>query len=96
MADGGWDPCECIFNHEMAMRRLLSLLRSSQVLGLCFVKSEKMCTETKCNKSVSNLCTPLEYIFSPLFRALAQTMSALRMASLVLVLMQQVKCLKHE
>ena len=32
MADGGgWDPCECIFNHEMAMRRLLSLLRSSQV-----------------------------------------------------------------
>ena len=36
MADGGggggWDPCECIFNHEMAMRRLLSLLRSSQVI----------------------------------------------------------------
>ena len=31
MADGGWDPCECIFNHEMAMRRLLSLLRNSQV-----------------------------------------------------------------
>ena len=30
MADGGFDPCECIFNHEMAMRRLLSLLRSSQ------------------------------------------------------------------
>ena len=29
MADGGdFDPCECIFNHEMAMRRLLSLLRS--------------------------------------------------------------------
>ena len=48
MADGGWDPCECIFNHEMAMRRLLSLLRSSQVLGLCFVKSDKMITVTKC------------------------------------------------
>jgi len=33
MADGGFDPCECIFNHEMAMRRLLSLLRQSQ--GYC-------------------------------------------------------------
>ncbi|VDM39153.1 unnamed protein product [Toxocara canis] len=27
------DPCECIFNHETAMRRLLSLLRDSQ--GYC-------------------------------------------------------------
>lgn len=33
MGDGGFDPCECIFNHEMAMRRLLSLLRQSQ--GYC-------------------------------------------------------------
>jgi len=34
MADGGdFDPCECIFSHEMAMRRLLSLLRQSQ--GYC-------------------------------------------------------------
>ena len=39
MADGGgWDPCECIFNHEMAMRRLLSLLRSSQ----------SACTDSEC------------------------------------------------
>merc|ERR1712226_662871 len=38
MADGGWDPCECIFNHEMAMRRLLSLLRSSQ----------SYCTDNEC------------------------------------------------
>merc|ERR1712203_1087304 len=38
MADGGWDPCECIFNHEMAMRRLLSLLRSSQ----------STCTDNEC------------------------------------------------
>ncbi|VDN17402.1 unnamed protein product [Gongylonema pulchrum] len=30
MAD---DPCECLFNHESAMRRLLSLLRDSQ--GYC-------------------------------------------------------------
>ncbi|EJW88289.1 hypothetical protein WUBG_00801 [Wuchereria bancrofti] len=27
------DPCECLFNHETAMRRLLSLLRDSQ--GYC-------------------------------------------------------------
>ena len=38
MADGGFDPCECIFNHEMAMRRLLSLLRSSQA----------HCTDNEC------------------------------------------------
>jgi len=25
-----FDPCECMFNHETAMRRLLSLLRSNQ------------------------------------------------------------------
>ena len=35
---GGFDPCECIFNHEMAMRRLLSLLRSSQTY----------CTDNEC------------------------------------------------
>ena len=38
MAEGGFDPCECIFNHEMAMRRLLSLLRQSQ----------SYCTENEC------------------------------------------------
>ena len=43
MADGGFDPCECIFNHEMAMRRLLSLLRQSQSYctdNECTVRSE--------------------------------------------------------
>lgn len=30
MGDQGIDPCECIWSHEMAMRRLLSLLRQSQ------------------------------------------------------------------
>jgi len=34
----GFDPCECIFNHEMAMRRLLSLLRQSQ----------SYCTDNEC------------------------------------------------
>ncbi|KAG7169614.1 small integral membrane protein 14-like [Homarus americanus] len=38
MADGGFDPCECIWSHEMAMRRLLSLLRQSQ----------SYCTDTEC------------------------------------------------
>ena len=90
MADGGWDPCECIFNHEMAMRRLLSLLRSSQVLGLCFVKSRTNDYYDKCKKLAPNLCTLLEYTSFLLFRALAQTMSALLMVSPVL-LMQQVK-----
>ncbi|TRY72118.1 hypothetical protein TCAL_00278 [Tigriopus californicus] len=38
MDEGGFDPCECIFNHEMAMRRLLSLLRQSQ----------SYCTDNEC------------------------------------------------
>ena len=57
MADGGWDPCECIFNHEMAMRRLLSLLRNSQVdcfqakvmeFGIIKVFSQSTCTDNEC------------------------------------------------
>lgn len=38
MADGGFDPCECVWSHEMAMRRLLSLLRQSQ----------SYCTDNEC------------------------------------------------
>ncbi|XP_023726281.1 small integral membrane protein 14 isoform X2 [Cryptotermes secundus] len=30
MSGNGFDLCECIWTHEMAMRRLLSLLRQSQ------------------------------------------------------------------
>lgn len=26
MAEGGFDPCECICNHEYAMRRLINLV----------------------------------------------------------------------
>uniref|UniRef100_A0A672KCL6 Small integral membrane protein 14 n=1 Tax=Sinocyclocheilus grahami TaxID=75366 RepID=A0A672KCL6_SINGR len=29
MAEGGFDPCECICSHEHAMRRLISLVSSS-------------------------------------------------------------------
>uniref|UniRef100_A0A8C6UVJ4 Small integral membrane protein 14 n=1 Tax=Neogobius melanostomus TaxID=47308 RepID=A0A8C6UVJ4_9GOBI len=38
MAEGGFDPCECICSHEHAMRRLLNLLRQSQ----------SFCTDTEC------------------------------------------------
>lgn len=38
MAEGGFDPCECICSHENAMRRLINLLRQSQ----------SYCTDTEC------------------------------------------------
>ncbi|XP_034043656.1 small integral membrane protein 14 [Thalassophryne amazonica] len=38
MAEGGFDPCECICSHEYAMRRLINLLRQSQ----------SYCTDTEC------------------------------------------------
>uniref|UniRef100_A0A8K9XNI3 Small integral membrane protein 14 n=1 Tax=Oncorhynchus mykiss TaxID=8022 RepID=A0A8K9XNI3_ONCMY len=38
MAEGGFDPCECICTQEHAMRRLINLLRQSQ----------SYCTETEC------------------------------------------------
>ncbi|KAM9237512.1 small integral membrane protein 14 [Trichechus inunguis] len=38
MAEGGFDPCECVCSHEHAMRRLINLLRQSQ----------SYCTDTEC------------------------------------------------
>jgi len=39
MADGSnFDPCECVWNHEMAMQRLMNLLRNSQ----------SYCTDNEC------------------------------------------------
>uniref|UniRef100_A0A3Q4AX76 Small integral membrane protein 14 n=1 Tax=Mola mola TaxID=94237 RepID=A0A3Q4AX76_MOLML len=38
MAEGGFDPCECVCTHEYAMRRLINLLRQSQ----------SYCTDTGC------------------------------------------------
>ncbi|KAG7486559.1 hypothetical protein JOB18_033936 [Solea senegalensis] len=38
MAEGGFDPCECICTQEYAMRRLINLLRQSQ----------SYCTDTDC------------------------------------------------
>lgn len=31
MAEGGFDPCECICNHEYAMRRLINLVSRETV-----------------------------------------------------------------
>ncbi|XP_018420132.1 PREDICTED: small integral membrane protein 14 [Nanorana parkeri] len=38
MAEGNFDPCECICSHNYAMRRLIYLLRQSQ----------SYCTDTEC------------------------------------------------
>ncbi|KAK6195997.1 hypothetical protein SNE40_001308 [Patella caerulea] len=37
-----FDPCECIWNHETAMQRLMNLLRNSQ----------DTCTDTQCYDSL--------------------------------------------
>ncbi|XP_046464313.1 small integral membrane protein 14-like [Daphnia pulex] len=42
---GGFDPCECMWNHELAMRRLISLLRSSQ----------SYCTDNECISDLPGL-----------------------------------------
>ncbi|RDD40021.1 Small integral membrane protein 14 [Trichoplax sp. H2] len=38
MANPNYDPCECVFDQEGAMRRLISLIRNSQT----------HCTDTQC------------------------------------------------
>jgi len=38
MADGNFDPCECVCSSQWAVRRLLSILRTSQ----------QYCTENEC------------------------------------------------
>ncbi|XP_065891535.1 small integral membrane protein 14-like [Dysidea avara] len=40
MAEGGYDPCECICGHEHAMRRLLSFIQMSS--------SQSDCTQNQC------------------------------------------------
>ncbi|CAH1711846.1 uncharacterized protein C34C12.4 [Aphis gossypii] len=43
------DPCECFWNHELSMQRLLSLLRQSQ----------SACTDIDCLEPVQRLDGPL-------------------------------------
>uniref|UniRef100_A0A4X2KD96 Small integral membrane protein 14 n=1 Tax=Vombatus ursinus TaxID=29139 RepID=A0A4X2KD96_VOMUR len=61
MAEGGFDPCECVCSHEHAMRRLINLLRQSQ----------SYCTDTECLQecerrplsSSSNVYAPMSLVF---------------------------------
>uniref|UniRef100_A0A8C3HJ64 Small integral membrane protein 14 n=1 Tax=Chrysemys picta bellii TaxID=8478 RepID=A0A8C3HJ64_CHRPI len=48
MAEGGFDPCECICSHEHAMRRLINLLRQSQ----------SYCTDTECLQEWTRTTSP--------------------------------------
>ncbi|KAB0344507.1 hypothetical protein FD754_021433 [Muntiacus muntjak] len=32
MAEGGFDPCECVCSHEHAMRRLINLYRGPTII----------------------------------------------------------------
>ncbi|XP_070684281.1 small integral membrane protein 14 [Pempheris klunzingeri] len=49
MAEGGFDPCECICTHEYAMRRLINLLRQSQ----------SYCTDTDCPQELPGPSGPV-------------------------------------
>ncbi|KAK6624976.1 hypothetical protein RUM43_005267 [Polyplax serrata] len=56
MDSNGFDPCECIWSHNMAVRRLLSLLRQSQAY----------CSDIECLNELpgSNISTPdQDYFF---------------------------------
>ncbi|VDD83182.1 unnamed protein product [Mesocestoides corti] len=44
MLGDGWDPCECVFNHESSMRRLLNILRQSQAY----------CNDVVCHEDPTN------------------------------------------
>ncbi|XP_067106619.1 small integral membrane protein 14 [Osmerus mordax] len=77
MADGGFDPCECICSHEHAMRRLLNLLRQSQ----------SYCTDNECLQDIPGPGGPVsEDLTMPLvllgWLVLALVMFLLRPASL--------------
>ncbi|XP_068606826.1 small integral membrane protein 14 isoform X2 [Brachionichthys hirsutus] len=48
MAEGDFDPCECVCTHEHAMRRLINLLRQSQ----------SYCTDTGCPQELPGPSSP--------------------------------------
>ncbi|XP_076369305.1 uncharacterized protein LOC143256243 isoform X2 [Tachypleus tridentatus] len=55
MADGGFDPCECVWSHDHAMQRLISLLPSSQGYctdSECFQEWTKQPISSKCSYSL--------------------------------------------
>ncbi|KAJ2952881.1 hypothetical protein O0L34_g7246 [Tuta absoluta] len=61
------DPCECLWNHELAMRRLISLLRQGQ----------SYCTDTECLDELQGLPAPSSAgnSFMMLFLTLALAMA---------------------
>jgi hypothetical protein len=77
MADGGFDPCECIYSHEAAMQRLLTMLRQGQAY----------CTDTDCtDPPLSNVPGPSPtdptFMMMALWAALALMLFFMRPASL--------------
>lgn len=74
MADEGIDPCECIWSHEMAMRRLIAWLRQSQ----------SYCTDNECiddlNLPQSNPASG--FLMMSLFIAFVLAMFMMRPSSL--------------
>ncbi|XP_026329319.1 small integral membrane protein 14 [Hyposmocoma kahamanoa] len=66
------DPCECLWNHEMAMRRLISLLRQGQ----------SYCTDSDCLEQMPSLPAPQSagnsFLLMFLTLALAVAMYAFR------------------
>ncbi|XP_067844694.1 small integral membrane protein 14 [Heptranchias perlo] len=73
MAEGGFDPCECICSHEHAMRRLINLLRQSQ----------SYCTDNECLQELPGPNTS-----SDGGMALSMIMMAWMIIALVLFLMR--------
>ncbi|XP_030757874.1 small integral membrane protein 14 [Sitophilus oryzae] len=55
----GFNPCECIWNHEFAMRRLLNVLRNSQ--ALC---TDNECFETDSTTQVSQTTSESFYLMT--------------------------------
>ncbi|CAG0923009.1 unnamed protein product [Notodromas monacha] len=48
MADGGFDPCECVWSHMLSMRRLMNILRNSQ----------EECNDQQCSLDLPGLQRP--------------------------------------
>uniref|UniRef100_A0A3P8V048 Small integral membrane protein 14 n=1 Tax=Cynoglossus semilaevis TaxID=244447 RepID=A0A3P8V048_CYNSE len=51
MAEGGFDPCECVCSQEYAMRRLINLLRQSQ----------SYCTDIECPQECTYDYFPMSF-----------------------------------
>ncbi|KAK9503505.1 hypothetical protein O3M35_010050 [Rhynocoris fuscipes] len=72
MADDGMDLCGAIWNHEMAMRRLLSLLRQSQ----------QSCSDSQCFQPSTSTETDSGFMLMMCWMALAFVLYLLRPSSI--------------